>query len=307
MFAPLDVPEDALRGRDGGGSAGGDRGPLERQRPDGRDVSPRPALCASTRSPSGPRSGAASSTRVRLDAGALRVFVDHDPLRRGPRRERAPRDRHRRRAGRPQGRAHRWPRPGSPSRCWRAGPVLGGLASSFDVQGVRIERYYHFICRGDDDLVETLARAGPRAPAALARARAWRTSWTARSTRSSRRWSCCASRRCTLPERVRAGVAVKLAQRMREEDLAPQKAIAWLPEHVRRPRLPRDLGAAHAVQVRRARGRDQRGLDLGAHGAPLALAHLAPGARSWATSRAAARSSWTALGRDLEAAAGASC
>ena len=44
---------------------------------------------------------------------------------------------------------------------------LGGLASSFDVQGVRIERYYHFICRGDDDLIETLAELGLSAPAAL--------------------------------------------------------------------------------------------------------------------------------------------
>ena len=48
-------------------------------------------------------------------------------------------------------------------------PVLGGLASSFDVQGVRIERYYHFICQGDDDLVETLAELGLSPQAALAR------------------------------------------------------------------------------------------------------------------------------------------
>src|SRR5687768_12089929 len=38
--------------------------------------------------------------------------------------------------------------------------VLGGLASSFDVQGVRIERYYHFICRGDDELADTLTELG---------------------------------------------------------------------------------------------------------------------------------------------------
>ena len=38
--------------------------------------------------------------------------------------------------------------------------VLGGLASSFDVQGVRIERYYHFICKGDDHLVDTLSELG---------------------------------------------------------------------------------------------------------------------------------------------------
>ncbi|MFI5183686.1 MAG: FAD-dependent oxidoreductase, partial [Vicinamibacteria bacterium] len=38
--------------------------------------------------------------------------------------------------------------------------VLGGLASSFEVQGTRIERYYHFICKGDDALVDTLAELG---------------------------------------------------------------------------------------------------------------------------------------------------
>jgi protoporphyrinogen oxidase len=38
--------------------------------------------------------------------------------------------------------------------------VLGGLASSFDVQGARIERYYHFICKGDDALIDTLAELG---------------------------------------------------------------------------------------------------------------------------------------------------
>jgi protoporphyrinogen oxidase len=33
----------------------------------------------------------------------------------------------------------------------------GGLASSLDVDGLAVERFYHFICRGDDDL-EALAR-----------------------------------------------------------------------------------------------------------------------------------------------------
>ena len=41
-----------------------------------------------------------------------------------------------------------------------SGEVLGGLASSFDVQGTRIERYYHFICKGDDHLQDTLAELG---------------------------------------------------------------------------------------------------------------------------------------------------
>jgi len=106
-------------------------------------------------------------------------------------------------------------------------PVLGGLASSFDVQGVRIERYYHFVCKGDDHLVETLAELG-----LTARLR-WRDSRMAYfvdgrlypflTPAELLRFS-----PLSPTDRVRAGVAVKLAQRMREEDLAEERAIPWL-------------------------------------------------------------------------------
>jgi protoporphyrinogen oxidase len=105
--------------------------------------------------------------------------------------------------------------------------VLGGLASSFDVQGTRIERYYHFICRGDDHLVDTLAELGLQS----------RLHWV--SSRMAYfvdgrvypfltplellRFSPLA-----FHDRIRAGLAVKLVQRFREEDLAPQRAIEWL-------------------------------------------------------------------------------
>jgi protoporphyrinogen oxidase len=105
--------------------------------------------------------------------------------------------------------------------------VLGGLASSFDVQGVRIERYYHFICRGDDHLVETLAELG------LSHRLRWRDSRMAYfvdgrlypflTPAELLRFS-----PLSLLDRVRAGAAVKLAQRMKEEDLAEQPAIPWL-------------------------------------------------------------------------------
>jgi protoporphyrinogen oxidase len=108
-----------------------------------------------------------------------------------------------------------------------SGPILGGLASSFDVQGVRIEKYYHFICRGDDDLVDTLRELG------LSAKLHWKSSRMAYFVDGKlypfltplelMRFS-----PLTLAERVRAGVAVKLAQRMREEDLAPLRAIPWL-------------------------------------------------------------------------------
>lgn len=37
-------------------------------------------------------------------------------------------------------------------------PVLGGLAGCFDFDGFRAEKYYHFICRDDADLIDMLDR-----------------------------------------------------------------------------------------------------------------------------------------------------
>jgi protoporphyrinogen oxidase len=105
--------------------------------------------------------------------------------------------------------------------------LLGGLASSFDVQGVRIERYYHFVCKGDDHLVDTLAELG------LSHRLRWRDSRMAYFVDGRLypfltpvellRFS-----PLSLADRVRAGAAVKLAQRMKEEDLAEERAIPWL-------------------------------------------------------------------------------
>jgi len=106
-------------------------------------------------------------------------------------------------------------------------PVLGGLASSVDVQGVRIERYYHFVCKGDDHLVDTLAELG------LSERLRWRDSRMAYFV-DGRLYPFLTPVELlrfaplTLADRLRAGAAVKLAQRMREEDLAGQKAIPWL-------------------------------------------------------------------------------
>ena len=108
-------------------------------------------------------------------------------------------------------------------------PVLGGLASAFDVQGTRIERYYHFICKGDDDLLDTLAELG------LADRLRWRDSRMAYFVDGALypfltpvdllRFAPLAP-----IDRLRAGIAVKRVQRMREEDLAPRCAVEWLTE-----------------------------------------------------------------------------
>ena len=106
-------------------------------------------------------------------------------------------------------------------------PVLGGLASSFDVQGTRIERYYHFICRGDDHLVDTLRELG------LESRLRWRDSRMAYFVDGTlypflTPVELLRFRPLSLADRVRAGWAVKRAQRMKEEDLAPQRAVEWL-------------------------------------------------------------------------------
>jgi protoporphyrinogen oxidase len=108
-------------------------------------------------------------------------------------------------------------------------PVLGGLASSFDVQGTRIERYYHFICKGDDDLQDTLAELG------LSGRLHWRDSRMAYFVEGSLypfltpiellRFAPLAP-----IDRLRAGLALKRAQRMSEEELASRRAIEWLKE-----------------------------------------------------------------------------
>jgi protoporphyrinogen oxidase len=108
-----------------------------------------------------------------------------------------------------------------------SGPVLGGLASSFDVQGTRIERFYHFICRGDDHLIDTLDELG------LQDRLHWRDSRMAYFVDGTlypflTPVELLRFRPLSFPDRLRAGLAVKWAQRMKEEDLAPQKAVEWL-------------------------------------------------------------------------------
>jgi protoporphyrinogen oxidase len=106
-------------------------------------------------------------------------------------------------------------------------PVLGGLASVFDLQGVRIERYYHFICKGDDHLVATLAELG------LSHRLHWRDSRMAyfvdgRLHPFLTPLDLLRFRPLRLLDRFRAGLALKRAQRMKEADLAPKTADRWL-------------------------------------------------------------------------------
>ena len=110
-----------------------------------------------------------------------------------------------------------------------SGPILGGLASSFDVQGTRIERYYHFICKGDDHLQDTLVELG------LSDRLHWRDSRMAYFVDGALYPFLTPLELLQFAplrpvDRLRAGIALKRAQRMREEDLAPRRAIEWLKE-----------------------------------------------------------------------------
>jgi protoporphyrinogen oxidase len=123
--------------------------------------------------------------------------------------------------------AHELVKKGAEVTLLESAPVLGGLASAFDVQGVRIERYYHFICKGDDHLLDTLAELG------LSHKLRWRDSRMAyfvdgRLFPFLTPVDLLTFGALPLHDRVRAGAALKLAQRMREEDLAPLAATAWL-------------------------------------------------------------------------------
>jgi protoporphyrinogen oxidase len=106
-------------------------------------------------------------------------------------------------------------------------PAIGGLAGAFDLGEVRLERYYHFICKGDDDLIATLdeLRLGARLR--------WRRSGMAHFVNGRlypflTPFDLLRFSPLTPLERVRAGLALMRARSMREEDLAPERAVVWL-------------------------------------------------------------------------------
>src|SRR5262249_28317672 len=106
---------------------------------------------------------------------------------------------------------------------------LGGLASSFEVDGVRLERYYHFVCRGDDELVSTLAELG------LSSRLRWRSSRMAyfvdgRIYPFLTPLDLLLFSPLSLGDRLRAALALRRLRLLREETLVEQRAIPWLTE-----------------------------------------------------------------------------
>ena len=50
-----------------------------------------------------------------------------------------------------------------------AAPEAGGMAAHFDLDGLSIERFYHFVCKSDAPTFDAAGGAGHRRPDALAR------------------------------------------------------------------------------------------------------------------------------------------
>ena len=123
--------------------------------------------------------------------------------------------------------AHHLVKRGAQVTLLESAPILGGLASSFELDGLRIERYYHFVCRGDDHLVAALAEIG------LSHKLRWRASRMAYFADGTlypflTPLELLRFKPLGLADRIRAGIAVKRAQRMSEAELASQAAVPWL-------------------------------------------------------------------------------
>ncbi len=58
------------------------------------------------------------------------------------------------------GSAYHLARQGHHVEVFEQAPEVGGLTGCFDFDGFRVEKYYHFVCRGDDALEDMLARLG---------------------------------------------------------------------------------------------------------------------------------------------------
>lgn len=90
-------------------------------------------------------------------------------------------------------------------------PFLGGLAGCFDFDGVQVERFYHFICRDDHDIIDLLGRLR------LIEELQWRTGrmkffYQGRLYPFGTPWDLLRFRPLSLTERIRFGLTVALSR-----------------------------------------------------------------------------------------------
>jgi len=106
--------------------------------------------------------------------------------------------------------------------------TLGGLAGCFDFNGVPVEKYYHFICRDDDDLLAMLRRLG------LQNEVEWRPGqmrffYAGQLYRFGTPWDLLRFRPLSLRERVRFGLNVALSRSAKSwERYESMTARDWL-------------------------------------------------------------------------------
>lgn len=113
-----------------------------------------------------------------------------------------------------------------------AAPTVGGLAGSLTVDGIPVEKYYHFICRGDHELVKFVSELG------LSDKLAWKDAGTSCYIRGrmypfNSPFDLMRFAAIPLVDRVRFGLHV-MASRYRSgwEDLDRVTAKKWLIEKV---------------------------------------------------------------------------
>ena len=107
-------------------------------------------------------------------------------------------------------------------------PVLGGLAGCFDFDGLQVEKYYHFVCRDDDDLIDMLGRLGLRDELE------WRPGkmkffYRGKLYPFGTPWDLLRFRPLSLPARIRFGLNVALSRSAKSwEQFESETARDWL-------------------------------------------------------------------------------
>jgi protoporphyrinogen oxidase len=111
-------------------------------------------------------------------------------------------------------------------------PCLGGLAGCFDFDGLRVEKYYHFVCRDDADLIAMLERFGMRDELE------WRPGrmsffYSGRLYPFGTPWDLLRFRPLSLAERIRFGLNVALSRSAQSwQQYEPVTARDWLISHI---------------------------------------------------------------------------
>lgn len=123
-------------------------------------------------------------------------------------------------------------RAGKPVTILESAPRFGGLASTIPIEGIHIERFYHFICRADHDLMQLIDELGLQAHLHWSPSKT-QFFYNGRMYQFSRPYHLLTFKPVPFIQRIRFGLHV-LASRFRKNwaDLDHVAARSWLIEKV---------------------------------------------------------------------------